>query len=134
MTPRKAFDAIRSAGLMPVLLGMPTLKSEGFSSYVVAAQEPEPGTVTDGRVVIALEITATFGYPIDGPFVAPAGTVATSVVGLDLEEAMGRVTSAGLIAVCLQPHRAVEDLAIKRQDPEAGALPNPWREVALFLD
>ena len=133
MRPHAA--ALRQARLEPVLLGVPTRKSDGNLGYRVAVQEPSAGgDVPDGTpVCLALHTYHLSFGTIDGPVVAPAGTLAPAVVGLELEEAMGQVTALGLIAVVFQPERAVSSLEVSCQAPEPGE-PTSFREVAIWLD
>jgi len=133
--PAEAFDALRVAGLQPVLLGVPTIKSNGNTGYRVAAQEPPAGQEVDHstRVCLALGTTALSWGTIDGPTVASPGTPAPDVVGVKLEEAIAQVTNLGLIAVVFQPERGVVGLEVTRQAPEPGE-PASFREVALWLD
>jgi hypothetical protein len=133
--PREAFEVLQRDRLTPILLGVPTRKSDGNLGYHVAVQEPAAGEdVEDGtRVYLALEVRLLSFGTLEGPAVAPPGTPAPAVVGLELEEAMSRVTTLGLIAVVFQPKRAVTTIHVTRQDPEPGE-PAPFREVGIWLD
>ena len=136
LRPAEAFDALRVAELQPVLLGVPTIKSNGNTGYRVAAQEPPAGHKVDHgtRVCLALGTTAlSFGGTIDGPPVASRGAPAPDVVGAELEEAIAQVTNLGLIAVVFQPERGVVGLEVQRQAPQPGE-PTSFREVVLWLD
>jgi beta-lactam-binding protein with PASTA domain len=134
----EAFDALHRVGLRPVLIGMPTHKTDGNLGYRVAAQEPGAGVeVKEGaRVALALDTIALSigGHGIEGPPVAVKGTLAPDVVGVELEEAMALVTREGLIAVVFQPRRGVEQITISRQEPEPRIPVGPFREVGLWLD
>jgi hypothetical protein len=134
-TPREAFEVLRRASFTPMLLGVPTRKSDGNLGYQVAVQEPAAGEdQADGaRVYLALDVRLLSFGTLAGPTVAPPGTPSPHVIGLELEEAMGRVTAIGLIAVVFQPERAVSSIEVTRQAPEAGE-PAPFREVALWID
>jgi hypothetical protein len=134
-TPREAFAVLRRAGFTPMLLGVPTRKSDGNVGYHVAVQEPAAGEdLADGtRVYLALDVRLLSFGTLAGPTVAPPGTPAPDVIGLELEEAMGRVTALGLIAVAFQPERAVSSIEVTRQTPEPGG-PAPFREVAVWID
>src|SRR3954468_7013593 len=121
-TPREAFAVLRRAGFTPLLVGVPTRKSDGNVGYHVAVQEPAAGEdLADGtRVYLALDVRLLSFGTLAGPTVAPPGTPAPDVIGLELEEAMGRVTALGLIAVAFQPERAVSSIEVTRQTPEPG--------------
>lgn len=56
----EAFDALRAAALRPVLIGLPTAKSDGNLGYSVAAQEPAAGAgvKTGTRVALAAHTRA----------------------------------------------------------------------------
>ena len=131
-----AFDAIREEGLQPVLIGLPTTKTDGNTGYVVAAHDPPAGaTVEPGaRVVLAAATRLLSWGSIDGPPVAARGTPVPDVVGVEIEQAMARVTNEGFIAVVFQPERGVEELVVSRQDPQPGHPVERFREVALWLD
>jgi hypothetical protein len=135
--PAQAFTILAEAGFQPVILGLPTSKSDGNLGFWVAAQEPEaaveasPGT----RVALALRrVALSLGGSIEGPPVAKPVTPAPDVVGLELERAMAEVTRRGLIAVVIQPLVPVESLAVFEQRPNAGAAVEAFREVVLWLD
>jgi beta-lactam-binding protein with PASTA domain len=133
--PVDAFETLREIGLRPVLLGVPTIKSEGNTGYRVAAQEPPAETEVGVATPVCLALRPyllSFG-PIDGPPIAGAGTTAPHVVGVELETAIRQVTDLGLIAVVFQPERAVTELEIARQEPKAGETTS-FREVAMWLD
>lgn len=135
-SPREAFYALRLVGLEPVLLGVPTRKSDGNAGYRVVVQEPSADEdVPDGaRVYLALDLQLlSWGGGIDGPEVAAPGAPAPAVVGLELEEAMAQVTSLGLIAVVFQPERALTSFDVTRQEPRPGEATS-FREVAMWLD
>jgi PASTA domain len=133
--PREAFEALHHVGLEPVLLGVPTRKSDGNLGYCVAVQEPPADEdVPEGtRVYLALDVRLLSFGTLEGPEVAAPGTPAPSVVGLELEKAMLRITGIGLIAVVFQPERAVTSLEVKRQEPLPGD-GTSFREVAVWLD
>jgi beta-lactam-binding protein with PASTA domain len=136
MQPGEAFQALWEADLRPVLIGMPTMKTDGNQSYRVAAQDPSPATEVDAGTRVALAFAPhilSFGT-LMGPPVAPPGTVAPNVVGRGIEEAMQQVTAAGLIAVVFQPSRAVETITVSRQEPAPSVAVGSFREVALWLD
>jgi hypothetical protein len=70
----EAFDALRAAALQPVLIGLPTAKSDGNLGYSVAAQEPAAGAAveTGTRVALAAHTRAlSFGGGIEGPLSPP---------------------------------------------------------------
>jgi hypothetical protein len=108
LSPREAFETLRNSGLTAVLLGVPTVKTTGDVGYYVAAQEPSAGAEVEAgsRVALALDLSYSTGT-LEGPPVAPPGTPAPSVVGIELEQAMALVTREGLIAVVCQPRGAV---------------------------
>jgi hypothetical protein len=137
MRPSAAFALLADRGFQPVLLGLPTAKSDGNLGFHVAAQEPVAGAQAQAgaRISLALGTVAlSFGGPIEGPPVAERGTPAPRVVGVGLEQAMHEVTRRGLIAVVFQPRVPVESLAVLKQEPVAGAPVEVFREVALWLD
>src|SRR6476661_3030414 len=115
-----AFDAISEEGLQPVLIGLPTIKTTGNTGYVVAAHDPPAGAAVEpgARVALAAATRMLSWGSIDGPPVAAAGTPVPEVVGVEIEQAMARVTNEGLIAVVFQPERGVEQLGVSRQDPQ----------------
>jgi beta-lactam-binding protein with PASTA domain len=133
--PGEGFEALRRVGLEPVLLGVPTRQSDGNLGYVIAVQEPAADEdVPEGtRIYLALGTRLLSFGTLDGPEVAPPGTPAPAVVGLELEEAMRQVTALGLIVVVFQPERAATSLDVKRQEPSPGEQA-PFREVAIWLD
>jgi|Tabmets5t2r1_1033131.scaffolds.fasta_scaffold03436_4 beta-lactam-binding protein with PASTA domain len=133
----EAFAALRGAAFQPVLIGLPTAKSDGNLGYWVAAQEPAAGVAAEAgtRVALAADTRAlSWGGGIEGPPVAAPGTLTPNVLGVELEAAMTRVTSKGLIAVVFQPERGVEQPTISRQEPPPGQPVEMFREVALWLD
>jgi beta-lactam-binding protein with PASTA domain len=136
LRPAEAFKLLRKVGLQPVVIGMPTVKSDGNIGYRVAAQEPAPDLdVNDGaRVALALEPHWLSWGTIDPPARAPSGTPVPHLIGLELEDAMLRATRAGLIAVAVQPKKPVEVLAISRQQPETGESVGQFGEVVVWLD
>ena len=131
-----AFDAMREEGLQPVLIGLPTTKTTGNTGYVVATHEPPTGaTVVPGaRVALAAATRILSWGSIEGPPIAIPGTLVPDVVGVEIEQAMARVTNQGFIAVVFQPKRCVEQLSVTRQDPQPGQPVERFREVALWLD
>jgi beta-lactam-binding protein with PASTA domain len=132
----EAFDALRRAAFQPVLIGLPTAKSDGNLGYWVEAQEPAAGVAAEAgtRVALAADPRALSFGALEGPPVAAPGTLAPNVVGIELEAAMALVTSKGLIAVVFQPERGVEQPTISRQEPTPGQPVEMFREVALWLD
>ena len=136
LPPSEAFDALRSVGLRPVLLGLPTAKSDGNLGFYVAAQEPTAGVEVEAgsRVTLACDVHPLSWGTLAGPPVAPLGTPAPDVLGVQLETAMHLVTREGLIAVVFQPRHAVEQITILRQEPTPGTPVERFREVALWLD
>jgi beta-lactam-binding protein with PASTA domain len=132
----EAFDVLREAALQPVLIGLPTAKTDGNMGYWVAAQEPAAGVAVEAgsRVALAADTRALSFGGIEGPPVAAPGTVAPNVVGVELEAAMALITSRGLIAVVFQPERGVEQSTVSRQEPDPGKPVEVFREVALWLD
>jgi beta-lactam-binding protein with PASTA domain len=135
LRPAEAFDVLGEAGLQPVLIGVPTIKSAGNTGYHVAAQEPPAGQEVDeaARVTLALAPYPLSWGTLEGSPIAPAGTAAPNVVGVELEEAMLQVTRLGLIAVVFQPERPVTGLDVSRQAPQPGEATS-FREVAIWLD
>jgi beta-lactam-binding protein with PASTA domain len=134
--PSDAFAALRDIGLQPVLIGLPTAKFDGYSAYRVAGQEPSPGAEVDAgtRVALAHEYSVEAFGPLERPPFAAQGSPAPDAVGMPLEAAMARVTDAGFIAVVFQPKRGIDELAVSRQEPEAGEAVNGFREICLWLD
>jgi beta-lactam-binding protein with PASTA domain len=134
--PAEAFAAVRNIGLQPVLIGMPSAKFDGCSGYRVAGQEPPGGREVDAgtRVALALRFSTEAFGPMQRPPFAPHGTPAPDVVGLEIEQAIARVTYEGFIAVVVQPEQSAEDLAVSRQEPDPGAPVTEFREIALWLD
>ena len=131
-----AFSELAEAGFQPVLIGLPTAKTNGEDGgYWVTAQEPAGGSVADvgARVALAAELRVSWGT-LSGPPVAAPGTPVPEVVGRALDEALSSVTAAGLIAVVFQPQRGVETLVVSRQEPEPGLPVGCFREVAMWLD
>lgn len=133
--PSEGFEVLERVGLKPVLLGVPTTKSDGNLGYRIAVQEPAADQeVPDGaRVYLSLASQHLSLGNLLGPEVAAPGTAAPAVVGLDLEHAMSAITRRGLVAVVFQPDHAVTTLDVRRQDPPEGQ-PAPFREVAIWLD
>jgi beta-lactam-binding protein with PASTA domain len=136
LSPSEAFSLLEGDDLQPVLLGLPTARSDGYLGYSVATHEPAAGREVDAgtRVALALEPRVlAFGGIDRAPF-ARDGAPAPDVVGLEIEEAMRRVTAAGFVAMVLQPKQAVEHLTVSRQDPEPATPVPASHEIALFLD
>jgi hypothetical protein len=136
--PRDALAALRGAGLQPVVLGVPSLATDGDVGYVVAAQEPVAGTLVGvgARVLLALDVQRlSLGglWGIDGPPRAQPGSLAPELVGVELEAALIRAANAGFVSLVLRPSRAVEALAISRQEPAAGD-PVESGQILLWLD
>ena len=131
-----AFDVILEAGLQPVLIGLPTTKTDGNLGYVIAAQEPAAGLEVEAgsRVAVAAATRILSWGSLEGPPVAAPGTPVPDLIGVDIEQAMERVTNEGLVAVVFQPERGVERVTVSRQEPEPGQPVERFREVALRLD
>lgn len=132
-----AFALMRDAGLRPVLVGLPTVKTAGNTGYVIAAQEPAAGREVGAGARVALAAATqllSFGGGIDGDRVAEPRTPAPDVIGMEVEDAMARVTDEGFIGVVFQPERGVENLEVSRQEPPPGEPVERFREIALWLD
>jgi hypothetical protein len=132
-----AFEVMREAGLQPILIGLPTIKTTGNSGYMIAAQEPAAGFPAESGARVALAATTqplSFGGTLEGPPIAAPGTPAPDVIGVEIEEAMRRVTDGGFIAVVFQPERGIEQLNVSKQEPRPGQPVERFREVGLWLD
>jgi beta-lactam-binding protein with PASTA domain len=136
LSPSEAFRVLEEQDLQPVLLGLPTARSDGYLGYSVATHEPAAGREVEAgtRVALALEPRVLPGGGIERAPAAPDDARAPDVVGLEVEEAMRRVTAGGFVAMVLQPKQAVEHLTVSRQHPEPGSPVPASHEIALFLD
>jgi len=133
--PRRALDALVAAGLEPMIVELPALRSDGSFGYAVADQHPRAAAdvAFGARVELTLREQILFWGGVEQPRLAEPGTPAPHVLGLDLEDAIARVAKAMMIARVLPPERPVSHLSVCVQDPAPGA-PIGVAEVVLSLD
>jgi beta-lactam-binding protein with PASTA domain len=135
--PAGALAILRHSGLRPRVAAVPGVSDASECTLLgVAAVSPPAGTRVDAGSVVTLRLeefnsscpAATDTTP------APASVEVPDVVGLELDDAVSRVSSAQLSATIVAVDHPLEELVVVDQRPHAGATRRGNSAVALYLE